>query len=302
MNWSRSSRPRARTCGAPVSAQRAPPIPDRATGAVIFALGSGSSRRSPCDRLVAAALNQAGLGTLLADLLTPEEELRRATVFDVRLLAARLTGITRWLRRHPAARGIPLGYFGASTGAAAALWAAAADPRVPIAAVVSGGGRPDLAGPQLASVQAPTLLIVGGSDEAVLDLNRQARQQLTCENAARQQAPQPAPPPQTQRSPVPPAGKQQRIAPGDAAKRAELITYDQHQSWPHTSPDQETEDVSHRVRTAGEAARPARRNPANLDLAAPQGRRTGARSPAMTWARLSSETKPARKRAGSRSR
>jgi len=157
-------------------------IPDRATGAVIFALGSGSSRRSPRNRLVAAALNQAGLGTLLADLLTPEEELRRANVFDVRLLAARLTGITRWLHRHPAARGIPFGYFGASTGAAAALWAAAADPRVPIAAVVSGGGRPDLAGPQLASVRAPTLLIVGGSDDAVLDLNRQARQQLTCEN------------------------------------------------------------------------------------------------------------------------
>ena len=103
-------------------------IPDRATGAVIFALGSGSSRRSPRDRLVAAKLNQAGLGTLLADLLTPEEALRRVNVFDVRLLAARLTGITRWLRRHPAARGIPLGYFGASTGAAAALWAAAADP------------------------------------------------------------------------------------------------------------------------------------------------------------------------------
>jgi putative phosphoribosyl transferase len=133
-------------------------IPDRATGAVIFALGSGSSRRSPCNRLVATALNQAGLGTLLADLLTPEEELRRASVFDVRLLAAQLTGT------------------------AGALWAAAADPRVPIAAVVSRGGRPDLAGPQLASVRAPTLLIVGGSDEAVLDLNRQARQQLTCEN------------------------------------------------------------------------------------------------------------------------
>ena len=157
-------------------------IPDRATGVVIFAHGSGSSRRRPCNRFVAAALNQAGLGTLQADLLTPEEALRRANVFDVRLLAARLTGITRWLHRHPAARGIPLGYFGASTGAAAALWAAAADPRVPVAAVVSRGGRPDLAGPQLASVRAPTLLIVGGSDEAVLDLNRQARQQLTCEN------------------------------------------------------------------------------------------------------------------------
>ena len=157
-------------------------IPARATGAVIFAQGGGSGRRSPCNRSVAAALNQAGLGTLLADLLTPEEELRRANVFDVRLLAARLTGITRWLSRHPAACGVPLAYLGASTGAAAALWAAAADPRVPIAAVVSRDGRPDLAGPQLASVRAPTLLIVDGGDEAVLDLNRQARQQLTCEN------------------------------------------------------------------------------------------------------------------------
>ncbi len=129
-------------------------IPDRATGVVILAHGSGSSRCRPGNRFVAAALNQAGLGTLQADLLTPEEALRRANVFDVRLLAARLTAITRWLHRHPAARGIPLGYFGASTGAAAALWAAAADPRVPVAAVVSRGGRPDLAGPQLASVRA----------------------------------------------------------------------------------------------------------------------------------------------------
>ena len=127
-------------------------------------------------------MNRAGLGTLQADLLTPEEELRRASVFDVRLLAARLTGITRWLHRYPAACGIPLGYFGASTGAAAALRAAAADPRAPAAAVVSRGGRPDLAGPQLAWVRAPTLLIVGGGDEAVLDLNRQARQQLTGQN------------------------------------------------------------------------------------------------------------------------
>ena len=116
-------------------------IPDRATGVVIFAHGSGSSRRSPCNRFVAGALNQAGPGTLLADLLTPEEALCRANVFDVRLLASRLTGITRWLRRHPAARGLPVGYFGASTGAATALWAAAADPRVPVAAVVSRAGR-----------------------------------------------------------------------------------------------------------------------------------------------------------------
>jgi putative phosphoribosyl transferase len=156
-------------------------IPDRAAGMIIFAHGSGSSRRSPRNRFVAAALNQAGLGTLLADLLTSEEELSRANVFDVRLLAARLTGLTGWLGRHPAARGLPVGYFGASTGAAAALWAAAS-PRLPIAAIVSRGGRPDLAGPQLGAVRAPTLLIVGGSDEAVLRLNRQAQHQLTCAN------------------------------------------------------------------------------------------------------------------------
>jgi len=156
-------------------------IPQRAGGIVVFAHGSGSSRRSPRNRFVAAALNEAGLGTLLVDLLTPEEELSRANVFNVRLLAARLTGITGWLRRQPAARSLPVGYFGASTGAAAALWAAAS-PRVPIAAIVSRGGRPDLASPQLAAVRAPTLLIVGGHDEAVLDLNRRARQQLTCES------------------------------------------------------------------------------------------------------------------------
>ena len=101
-------------------------IPDRAAGVVIFAHGSGSSRRRPCNRFVAAALNEAGLGTLQADLLTPEEALRRANVFDVRLLAARLTGIARWLHRHPAARGIPLGYFGASTGASVQRRAGAA--------------------------------------------------------------------------------------------------------------------------------------------------------------------------------
>ena len=156
-------------------------IPDRAAGVVIFAHGSGSSRRSPRNRFVAAALNQAGVGTLLAYLLTPGEELSRANVFDVRLLAARLTDITRWLQRHPGARDLPVGYFGASTGAAAALWAAAA-PRMPIAAIVSRGGRPDLAGPQLALVRSPTLLIIGSNDETVLRLNRQAQQQLMCES------------------------------------------------------------------------------------------------------------------------
>jgi putative phosphoribosyl transferase len=157
-------------------------VPPGARGMVIFAHGSGSSRRSPRNRYVAAALNRAGVGTLLTDLLTPEEESKRGNVFDVRMLAGRLTGIARWLRSHPAARGLPLGYFGASTGAAAALWAAATEPRVPIAAIVSRGGRPDLAGAQLGSVRAPTLLIVGGNDKVVLDLNRQARQRLTCES------------------------------------------------------------------------------------------------------------------------
>lgn len=156
-------------------------IPDRAAGVVVFAHGSGSSRRSPRNRFVAAALHQAGLGTLLVDLLSPDEELARANVFDIRLLAARLTGITRWLRHHPATRHLPVGYFGASTGAAAALWAAA-EPRQPIAAVVSRGGRPDLAGARLPSVRAPTLLIIGGDDPVVLDLNRQAQHRLSCEN------------------------------------------------------------------------------------------------------------------------
>jgi putative phosphoribosyl transferase len=155
-------------------------VPYQAAGVVVFAHGSGSSRRSPRNISAAAALNQAGLATLLAGLLTPGEELSRANVFDVRLLATRLTGITRWLRRHPATRSLPAGYFGAGTGAAAALWAAA-DPRLTIAAIVSRGGRPDLAGPRLASVRAPTLLIVGGADKLVLDLNRQALQQMRCQ-------------------------------------------------------------------------------------------------------------------------
>jgi len=157
-------------------------IPDRATGLVVFAHGSGSSRHSPRNRFVASALNRAGLGTLLADLLTREEELSHAYVFNVSLLAARLAGITGWLRCQPAAASMPLGYFGASTGAAAALWAAAASPPLPVTAIVSRGGRPDLAGKRLARVQAPTLLIVGGEDRLVLDLNRQAQALLTCES------------------------------------------------------------------------------------------------------------------------
>ena len=157
-------------------------VPDQAAGLVVFAHGSGSSRHSPRNRFVAEVLNRAGLGTLLADLLTGEEELSRAYVFNITLLAARLAGITGWLRSEPATAAIPLGYFGASTGTAAAMWAAAARPPLPVAAIVSRGGRPDLAGLRLAQVRAPTLLIAGGADELVLDLNRQAQRHLTCEN------------------------------------------------------------------------------------------------------------------------
>jgi len=156
-------------------------LPDQAAGLVVFAHGSGSSRHSPRNRFVAGVLNRAGLGTLLADLLTADEELSRAYVFNIALLAARLAGITGWLHSQPATTAIPLGYFGASTGAAAALWAAASPP-LPLAAIVSRGGRPDLAGRRLAQVRAPTLLIVGGADRPVLDLNRQAQARLTCEN------------------------------------------------------------------------------------------------------------------------
>ncbi|MCW7943083.1 phosphoribosyl transferase [Streptomyces hygroscopicus] len=155
-------------------------VPESATGIVIFAHGSGSSRHSPRDRFVAEGLNRAGLGTLLFDLLT-EEERDRAEVFETGLLAGRLTDATRWLRRQPAAEGLPIGYFGADGGAAAVLWAAA-EPEARIAAVVSRGGRPDLAGPRLPAVTAPTLLVVGSADPGVRDLNRQAQAQLRSEN------------------------------------------------------------------------------------------------------------------------
>jgi putative phosphoribosyl transferase len=156
-------------------------MPENAPGVVLFAHGSGSSRHSPRNRYVATVLNQAGLGTLLLDLLTPDEEADRANVFDVQLLARRLTEVTRWLRAQPAVGQAAIGYFGASTGAAAALWAVAA-PGADVAAVVSRGGRPDLASPRLPAVTAPTLFIVGGLDTLVLDLNREAQAQLRCEN------------------------------------------------------------------------------------------------------------------------
>ncbi len=156
-------------------------VPDGAKGIVVFAHGSGSSRHSPRNLFVASVLNQAGLGTLLFDLLTRAEELDRTNVFDIELLARRLVEVTRWLRTQTEGRGVAIGYFGASTGAAAALWAAA-EAETDIAAVVSRGGRPDLAGSRLAEVRAPTLLIVGGADTLVLKLNREAQIQLRCES------------------------------------------------------------------------------------------------------------------------
>lgn len=156
-------------------------VPRDPCGFVMFAHGSGSSRFSPRNRFVAATLNRAGLGTLLFDLLTVEEEVDRANVFDIGLLARRLVDTTTWLRTQPEAQGLRMGYFGASTGAAAALWAAA-EPDSNVAAVVSRGGRPDLAAPRLSDVDAPTLLIVGGHDDVVLDLNHRAQALLRCEN------------------------------------------------------------------------------------------------------------------------
>lgn len=156
-------------------------VPEGAAGVVLFAHGSGSSRHSPRNLFVAAGLNRAGLGTLVFDLLTEEEESHRANVFDTGLLARRLADATGWLRGQPETEGLAVGYFGASTGAAAALWAAA-EPGARIAAVVSRGGRPDLAGPRLPAVTAPTLLIVGSHDQPVLGLNREARARLRCEN------------------------------------------------------------------------------------------------------------------------
>lgn len=154
-------------------------VPSDAAGVVAFAHGSGSSRFSPRNRQVADALHESRVATLLFDLLTPDEELDRRNVFDIPLLAHRLAAATSWLELEPALCQLPLGYFGASTGAAAALWAASENTGV--AAIVSRGGRPDLAGPRLAAVSAPTLLIVGGRDEVVLDLNRAALELLRCE-------------------------------------------------------------------------------------------------------------------------
>ncbi len=154
-------------------------VPAGCSGLVVFAHGSGSSRHSPRNRYVAGFLEEAGLGTLLMDLLTPDEEPLRSFAFDIALLAGRLEAATRWLQQQPEAKAKPVAYFGASTGAAAALWAAA-QPSSKVAAIVSRGGRPDLAGPRLAGVRAPTLLVVGGKDDVVLGLNREAQAQLRC--------------------------------------------------------------------------------------------------------------------------
>jgi putative phosphoribosyl transferase len=159
-------------------------VPEDAPGIVLFAHGSGSSRRSPRNRYVAQVLQQSGVGTLLFDLLTEREEAIESSSgeyrFDIDLLAQRLLQATAWVMKQPQARGRRIGYFGASTGAAAALVAAAQNPSL-LAAVVSRGGRPDLAGASLPLVQAPTLLIVGGDDAAVLEMNRWAMAQLRCE-------------------------------------------------------------------------------------------------------------------------
>jgi len=159
-------------------------LPEGARGVVLFAHGSGSSRHSSRNRYVARLLNQARLATLLLDLLTADEEavdLQTAHLrFDIGLLARRLVGASDWLTQQPDTRHLRIGYFGASTGAAAALVAAAERPDM-VGAVVSRGGRPDLAGPALPLVRAPTLLIVGGNDAPVIGLNRAAFEALRCE-------------------------------------------------------------------------------------------------------------------------
>jgi len=159
-------------------------IPENAIALVLFAHGSGSSRHSPRNQFVARTINRAGLGTLLFDLLTPEEEgldiYTREHRFNISLLAERLAHATSWAGQQAQTRDLRIGYFGSSTGGAAALVAAAELPQ-DVGAVVSRGGRPDLAGDALPRVQAPTLLIVGGNDDVVIELNEMARDQMRCE-------------------------------------------------------------------------------------------------------------------------
>src|SRR6266699_1800873 len=159
-------------------------IPENATALVLFVHGSGSSRHSPRNQLVSRTLNEAGLATLLFDLLTPEEEsvdlYTREHRFNIGLLAERLVHATKWARQQKQTADLRIGYFGSSTGGGAALVAAAELPNE-VDAVVSRGGRPDLAGQALPKVKAPTLLIVGGEDQVVIELNEQARAQMKCQ-------------------------------------------------------------------------------------------------------------------------
>src|SRR6266540_5786234 len=159
-------------------------LPKGAGALVLFAHGSGSSRHSPRNQFVARTLNDAGLATLLFDLLTPEEEAidmhTREHRFNIGLLAERLVHATKWAKQQKQTRDLRVGYFGSSTGGGAALVAAAEIPQ-DVGAVVSRGGRPDLAGDALPKVQAPTLLIVGGDDDVVIELNEMARDQMRCE-------------------------------------------------------------------------------------------------------------------------
>ena len=159
-------------------------VPQGATGIVLFAHGSGSSRRSPRNQYVARVIREAGVGTLLFDLLTREEEAIDAYTgqlrFNIEFLARRLVDATNWLTSQPTTQHLRIGYFGASTGAAAALLGAVELSNI-VAAVVSRGGRPDLARDALVKVKAPTLLIVGGEDEVVIELNENALAKLTCE-------------------------------------------------------------------------------------------------------------------------
>lgn len=168
------------TCIDPVRLPGDLVVPTGVEAMVVFAHGSGSSRRSPRNVAVARRLNEERLGTLLFDLLTPREAEDRENVFDIGLLADRLVAAGRWVRHFPGLRDVPVAFFGASTGAAAALVAAAAMPSE-VVAVVSRGGRPDLAGDALERVRVPTLLIVGGDDVQVLELNRQAEARMLCE-------------------------------------------------------------------------------------------------------------------------
>jgi len=154
-------------------------VPTDARGVVAFAHGSGSGRFSPRNQFVAGVLEEAGLATLLLDLLEEAESEDQRKVFDIKLLAERLQSAADWLKREPATKALRLGYFGASTGAGAALVAAVRDPTA-VGAVVSRGGRPDLARDYLSAVQAPTLLIVGGNDDVVIELNEQALRLLHC--------------------------------------------------------------------------------------------------------------------------